>query len=94
MKDFTTLKDFKTLAFIEVLLLVMIGFVSLDFLPRNFNEFKRICTNMWSLDPKQYEICMQPYFRETSLDKYLIGVAIIALIAVPILFKFLQKRTK
>ncbi len=87
MKDF----DSKSLAILEVVILVFIGFFSIDFLSRNYNEFQRICSQAWSNDAKQYQICMEPYFKQTNLDKYAIGVAIGTLVFVPILY-FLKRK--
>ncbi len=78
--------NLKSLAIIEVILLVVIGLFSLDLLPQNYNEFKSICTVMWANDAKQYQICMGPYFRQTDLDKYIIGATILAMISTPIYF--------
>jgi hypothetical protein len=82
--------DLKSLAVTEIAILFSIGLFSLDFLPRNYKEFLGICSETWPKDPKQYQICMQPYFRETGLDKYALGVAIAAFLAV--LIYFFKKR--
>lgn len=78
--------DFKSLAILETAILASIGFFSLDFLPGNFSEFNRICSQTWSTDAKQFRICMEPYFRQTATDRYAIGVAVAALILVPLFF--------
>ncbi|MBI1863743.1 hypothetical protein HYS03_00840 [Candidatus Woesebacteria bacterium] len=79
--------DFKSFVIIEATLLAAMVLFSLDLLPRNYNEFQKICTEMWANDAKQYQICMGPYFRQTNLDKYIIGATIIALVSTPVFFK-------
>jgi hypothetical protein len=81
--------DLKSIIIIEATILISIGLFLIDFLPRNHSEFLRICSQTWPNDAKQYQICMQPYFRETSLDKYAIGALVLALIFTPI---FIHKR--
>jgi hypothetical protein len=76
--------DFKSIIIIEATILISIGLFLIDFLPRNHSEFLRICSQTWPNDAKQYQICMQPYSRETNLDKYAIGTLVLALIFTPI----------
>jgi len=86
------MKNTKSVILIEILLIIMIGFFSLDFLPHNFREFNGICSETWPTDAKQLQICMQPYYRSIQLDKYAVGVAVIFLIVTPLFYFF--KRSK
>jgi hypothetical protein len=83
--------DFKSLAVIEATVFICIGLFSLDFLPRNYGEFLGICSQTWPKDLKQYQICMEPYYRQTGLDKYAIGILVGALIVLPIFYIFKKK---
>jgi len=83
--------DFKSLAVVEVTILISIGLFSLDFLSRNYNEFLRICSQTWPKDPKQYQICMEPYYRQIGLDKYAIGILVGVLVVLPIFYIFGMK---
>lgn len=85
--------DFKSLIILGVVILALIGFFSFDFLPRNYNEFQRICSQTWPNDTKQYHVCMEPYSRETNLDKYAIGVGVVTMIFAPIFYIFKKKKT-
>lgn len=84
--------DFKKTGLILAAGLVVIAFFSLDFIPSNKKEFERICWNMWSTDTKQYDTCMSPYFRQTNLDKYAIGLTAVATVASA--FYFSGKKNK
>jgi hypothetical protein len=86
------MNGFKSLFLVEALLLVMIGLFSLDFIPRNYNEYQRICLQTWSNDAKQLKICMEPYYKQTGLDKYAIGVMVGGLILVPVVYFFKRKQ--
>ena len=81
--------DLKSIIIVEATILISIGLFLIDFLPRNQSEFLRICSQTWPNDATQYQICMQPYFREINLDKYAIGTLVLALIFTPI---FIHKR--
>jgi hypothetical protein len=76
---------------VEIAILILIGFFALDFLPRNYNEYQRICWQEWSTDTKQYQTCMDPYFAQTILDKYAIGAGVVAMILTPIFYINLKK---
>lgn len=89
MLAYTKSMKVKTVAVIEFFILVWIALFSFDLLPRNYNEFQGICSRTWTKDPKQYEICMQPYYRQTGLDKYMVGAGLAGLILVPV---FLSRR--
>jgi hypothetical protein len=82
----------KVFLIIEVLLLISIGLFSLDLLPRNYNEFQGICSRTWPKDEGQYHICMEPYFRQTNLDRYVIGVGVGALVLTPVFYIFKKKQ--
>ena len=84
MKSF----DFKSLAIIEIVILFAIGLFSLDLLPRNYSEFYGICAQTWPKDPKQYQICLEPYYREATTSKYAIGFSVALLILLPVVFVF------
>lgn len=84
--------DIKTLVVTEILFLVMIGLLSMDFLPRNYNEFQGICSQTWPKDRKQYEICMQPYYRQTNIDKYARIAVAGALVLFPLFYFFQRKQ--
>ncbi|HKC04396.1 MAG TPA: hypothetical protein VKC54_00780 [Patescibacteria group bacterium] len=84
--------DFKLLIAVELALLISIAFFSIDFLPRNYNEFQRICLNQWSKDPNQLQICMEPYFRQINLDKHAINISLLGLILVPVAYTLYNKK--
>jgi hypothetical protein len=83
--------DLKSIIIVEATILISIGLFSIDFLPRNRSEFLKICSSEWSNDAKQYQICMQPYFREINLGKYAIGTLVLALVVAPV---FIYKKHK
>ena len=80
------------LLIIELIILFAIGLFSLDFRPKNYNEFNGICTETWPKDPKQYQICLQPYYREINTDKYAIALAIGLLIITPVYYFVRRKQ--
>ena len=90
MKDF----DLKSAVILKLLLISLIAIFAVDFLPRNYNEFQRICSQMWSKDATQYEICMEPYYREINLDKFAIGAGMVGLVLVPTFYILNRKKNK
>ncbi len=82
----------KQLALIEIVIALVIGLFAIDFTPRNYNEFQRICSQTWPTDQKQYQTCMKPYFDQTNLDKYAIGVGVAVLVLIPALYFFKKKK--
>ena len=90
MKNF----DLKTFLIAEILLLIMVGFFSFDFIGKNFNEFNGICAQNWPKDQKQFEICMQPYYREIGIAKHARNITIGALVLLPMVYVFKRNRNK
>jgi hypothetical protein len=83
--------DFKSLVVFEIALLFSVGFFCLDLLPKNYAGFLGICAQTWPKDPKQYQICMEPYYRQVGLAKHIIPVFAVIFIIVPIVF-FVSKK--
>lgn len=84
--------NLKSIVLIEFLILALIALFSIDLLPRNYDEFQGICIRTWEKDPKQFDICMEPYYRQTSLDKYIIGTGVVSLGIIPGYFLIKKKR--
>lgn len=82
----------RNLAIFEMLVIIAIAFFSMDFLPRNYNTFLSICSQTWPKDPKQYEICLEPYYRQTNLDKKAIVAASVILFIAPAIYFWNRKK--
>ncbi len=86
--------DLKGVLILEVVILVVISLFTLDFLPRNYNEYQRVCSQRWATDAKQFETCMEPYYKQISTDKYSIGAAVVVFIALPVIYSSRNKKYK
>ncbi len=84
--------DLKSILIIEAVIVLLTGLFAMDFLPRNYNEYNRICLESWSKEPRQFETCMAPYHMQTSLDKYAIGVGIGLLVLTPFIYSSVAKK--
>lgn len=93
MLELVCMKKALRLEFIifELCLFIAIAFFSYDFLPKNYNEYRKICTQEWSNDAKQYQICTQPYYKQTALDKNMIAILAAAILIAPVVY--LRKRS-
>jgi len=84
--------DLKELIIFEVAVVFASIFFIFDLLPKNYSDFNNICSEAWQNDPKQFEICMLPYHKQSSLSKNVITGLAFMFSAAPIYYFYKKNR--